>query len=269
MLAYWLSEEENEYRNMADTLLGVIYSLRIADKKTLKTVTGWTDLQIRGALQRIRNYGNDWLRTWQPKHRSPYVYTLGKKGIEHIKAIKDDALGYEAQEVAIKGQIAHFMGTNRILVRLIEAGIHVEDWRSARDTMSYLFYELRPKKSPVNPDALLKLEHGNHLLEFDTGSENGGRIEGKIHRYMMLAVMVGKLFPIVWVTTKPSRTEFITKKASEAANTYLTKMEEETKKRSLPLTLPKEMPLMYAFTEGEEIPFLAGTHKAKPILGNE
>jgi hypothetical protein len=267
MLAYWLNEN-GEYRNMTDTLMGVIYSLRITDKRMLSIITGWTDVQIRGALQRIREMGNDWLRTWQPKHRSPYVYTLGEKGIEHVKALRDDALGYEEDELSIKGQIGHFMGTNKILTRAIEAGLPVENWYSTKDTMSYLHYQMRPAKSPVSPDALLKLENGSHLLEFDTGSENGGKIENKIHRYLMLSVMIGRIFPITWVAMKPSRVALIERKANEAINTYLIKMKKEIEKRKLPLTLPKEIPLMYAFVEGEETSFLAG-QKATPILGTE
>jgi hypothetical protein len=269
MLAHWLEKpSEYEYRNMTDTLMGVIFSLRITDQKTLQIVTGWSSNQIHGALQRIRTLGKNYLITWRPKYRSPYVYTLGEKGIQHVKAMRDDALGYEEDELSIRGQIGHFMGTNRILCRAFQAGLPVENWYSTRDTMSFLHYQMKPKKSPVNPDAMIKLKDSSHLLEFDTGSENGGKIETKIHRYMMLAVMVGKLFPITWVTTRDSRVNLITRKAQEAIGTYLIKMEEEIKKRKLPMKLPDEMPMMYAFVEGEETPFLAG-HKATPILGTE
>lgn len=267
MLAYWL--EESKYRNMTDTLMGVIFSLRISDQRMLKIVTGWTDNQIHGSLQRIRLMGDNWLRSWRPQYRSPYVYTLGEKGIEHVRAIRNDALGYEEEELSIKGQIGHFMGTNKILTRAMEAGLPVENWYSTKDTMSFLYYQMRPAKSPVNPDALIKLANDSYLLEFDTGSEGGGKIENKIHRYFMLSALIGKIFPVVWVVTKPSRVQFIARKACEAVNTYLIKMQEEIRKRNLPSKLPDEMPIMYAFVEGEETPFLAGTTKAKPILGDE
>jgi hypothetical protein len=267
MLSNWLHDDS--YQGMTDKLMSIIYKLRITDKQTLRIITGWTDNQIRYSFTRIRKMGDDWLRTWQPTRRSPYIYTLGEKGIEHVKALKDDALGYEESELTIKGQIGHFMGTNRILTRALEANIPVENFYSQKDTMSYLFYQMRPKKSPVKPDGMIKLPQGSYFLEFDTGSENGGRIEGKTHRYLMLSVMVGKILPVVWITPKHSRTKFIAGKIKEAPGTYLIKMHDEIKKRKLPMILPKEIPLMYAFTEGEETPFLAGTHKAKPILGNE
>jgi hypothetical protein len=272
MLADWLEElNDNEYRNKRDTLMGIIYSLRITDKRTIKIITGWTDDQIRGAFRRIRELGShekeSWLRSWQPRQRSPFVYTLGEKGIEHVRALKDYALGYEESELSIRGQVSHFMGTNNILVRAKQAKLPVLNWYSQKDTMSFLFYQLRPTKSPVNPDAMLKMQQGSYFLEFDTGSENGGRLEGKIHRYMMLSAIKGT-FPVIWVTPKPSRAEFIAKKAKEAPDTYLIKMKEECRKRKLPLMLPKQMPLMYCFVEGEETAFLAG-QKATPILGTE
>lgn len=272
MLADWLEDLKNiEYRNKRDTLMGIIYSLRITDTRTIKVVTGWNDDQIRGALRRIRELGShekeSWLRSWQPRQRSAYVYTLGEKGIEHVRALKNYALGYEESELSIRGQVAHFMGTNNILVRAKQAKVPVENWYSQKDTMSYLFYQLRPLRSPVNPDALLKLSQGSYFLEFDTGSENGGRLEGKVHRYLMLSMIIGKIFPVIWVTPKPSRVDLISRKAKEAAETYLIKMGEEAKKRKLALTLPKEIPLMYAFAEGEETAFLAGS-PATPILGD-
>lgn len=269
MLAQWL--ENDDLYSKTDRLMGVIYSLRITDRRTLQIVTGWNEMQIHGGLQRIRNMGgrnekDKWLRAWQPTHRSNYVYTLGEKGIQHVRAIKDNALGYEEQELAIRGQITHFMGTNQILVRVIEAGLPFQNWYSSKDTMSYLHYQIRPFNSPVNPDALLKLEHGDYFLEFDTGTENGGKIENKIHRYMMLAVMVGEMPPIVWVTRKQSRVGLISRNAHGAVNTYLTKMAKEIKKRNLPERLPAIMPKMYVFFEGEEIDFLSGAVKMESIL---
>jgi hypothetical protein len=274
MLADWLEElNDNEYRNKRDTLMGIIYSLRITDKRTIKIITGWTDDQIRGAFRRIRELGShekeSWLRSWQPRQRAPFVYTLGEKGIEHVRALKDYALGYEESELSIRGQVAHFMGTNNILVRAKQAKLPVLNWYSQKDTMSFLFYQLRPMKSPVNPDAMIKFANQTYFLEFDTGSENGGRLEGKIHRYMMLSAIKEGIFPVIWVTPKPSRIKLITQKAKEALTTYEIKMKEECRKRKLTSGLPKKMPLMYAFVEGEETPFLAGSHKATPILGTE
>ncbi|WP_044639726.1 replication-relaxation family protein [Risungbinella massiliensis] len=260
MIKKWL--EEDQYTSKTDQLMCVIYSLGITDRRQLQTVTGWTEMQIHGGLQRIRNLarGNEtkdeWLLTWQPTYHSPYVYSLGEKGIQHVRALKEAAVKFDGQQPR-RGQVSHFMGTNHILCRAIEKGYDVKDWMSAGETLSYLYYQLLPEKSPVMPDCTICIEGSQHYFgEFDTGKTSGGKLEDKFHKYLNLSNIIGEYFPVVWVTVKESRKQLLMKKAQDAILSY-----ERKKKKPLPAKLPE----MFFFVEGEETEFLAGKEQSRSI----
>lgn len=257
MLVKWL--EGSSYMTKMDQMMGVIDSLGITDRRQLKIVTGWTENQIHGVLQRIRKKGEGFLRTWQPKHKSPFVYSLDEKGINHVRAMKEANLEYD-KRTPKQGQVEHFMGTNEVLCRAIQAGYKIDTWLNGSETMSFLYYQLMPNKSPVKPDALIRVQGSSDaLIEFDTGTESGWKIENKVQRYIKLSGMIagGLILPVVWVVKTETRKQFIRRKAVDAIAKY-----KEKQKSPLPENLPK----MYVFVQGEEVNFLAGKEESEDIM---
>jgi hypothetical protein len=190
MIFNWLNEERTPYLNKTERMMGVLHSLAISNRQQLHTVTNWTNCQIEGALKRIRKQGKSkeerdkWLLYWKPTPRGSHVYTLAEKSIEHVRNLKDEYVGNQLKIKPLKGQVAHFLGLNEILCRVLQANCIIETWLSTKEVMSYLYYALKPERSPLNPDALIKVKGGReYFIEYDTGTESITRIEEKVHRY--------------------------------------------------------------------------------------
>lgn len=261
MLVKWLDESQTPGFNKRDRLMGVIQSLGIAGRTQLITVTQWTEMEVDGAIQRIRKMGSTkeerdkWLRYWRPLPRGPYAYALGEKGLLYVRELLNDDKPFDVYSP--RGQARHFMGVNEILCRVIRAGYPVETWLSQKEAMSFLYYQLLPNKSPVRPDGLIKVfGQKAFFLEFDTGTEVGVKLVDKFHKYLMLASLA-PIHPVVWVTISETRRQFIQRKAMEALATFKIKYPQAT--------MPARNPIMYAFLEGQETDFITGRADAEPF----
>lgn len=270
MLFNWVDEGKTPGFLKRDRMMAVVKSLSISTQRQIQIITGWTPSSVENQLKAIRNMGSkqerdQWLQSWQMYRRGPFVYALGEKGLQYIEELKNE-FNPHREYFPARAQARHFVGVNEVLVRAILAGHRPLIWYNQSDTMSQLWYKLMPYKSPVRPDATIKLEGGpTCFVEFDTGTESGGKVEDKMHRYLhlvnILETIKMPMYPVVWVTFKESRRAFLQRKWEEAVSSYVRKRSIKEK----PVTLPANLPQMVFFVEGQETRFLAGQTDAKSM----
>jgi Replication-relaxation len=229
MIFDWLDEEQTPEISKTDRMALILYDLGISDKAQIMRVTGWSKNQIDGAIQRLRKLSeseggtpDDWVRFWQHRKGMPSVYSLGVRGIQHVRAIRGEYTKYRA--VPLRGHVYHFMGLNDILVRLLDSGLEINTWLSSKEAASWLWHELvrrefkdgemkvQPENLPLRPDAMFQI--GNDpddifFVEYDCGTESLIRLEQKFHRYFDLGVMLddATMKPLLFVTTTEKRRE--------------------------------------------------------------
>jgi len=260
-----LDEEQTPDLSNQDRMIGVLFKLGIATREQLVTITGWTTTQVKGALNRIRRLGStekekdEWVMIWTPKKHQESVYSLGPKGIEYACGLLDEEVGNRRP---LTGQIAHFLGINEILCRLIRAGRRPDVWFGTKETASYLYHELTQRefewdrgerryvavklKTPklkIIPDAMVQIGDSAYFLEYDTGTENGHKVKAKFQKYFQLRVELGTIPPVIWVTVTETRKNFLLRMWKEAMSEFPENM---------------RFPEMHMFTAGEETAFLLG-----------
>lgn len=270
MINAWL-ELENILESQR--LMGILFDLGIATKEQIAKALGWDLKKVTWTIDEIRRKAkknkknpDDWIRFWRFSGNSTNVFTLGKIGIEIVCDLLEQEVG---KRKPLKGNVAHFLGTNDILIRLIDAGQRPE-WYSQKEVASYLFHKFGEKefvydldrvtgvkyrrgKVPLDPDAMIITDNKEKILiEYDTGSQSPHVIESKCDRYFQMLPKLGS-FTVVFVTKKKRRLE-------EVIPDALRTVYNETYKGKL-----NPYPA-YVFLEGEETPFLSGISKANPIL---
>lgn len=275
MIFNWVNEEITPGYKKRDRMIMIVKSLGITTQRQIKIITNWTESSIQEQLKAVRNIGgkenrDKWLRAWRLGSRGAFVYALGEAALKYAEELKNE-FNPHREYYPPYGQARHFTGTNEILCRAIEAGYQPEIWYGQSDTLSQLYYKLLPYKSPVKPDGTIKLKGSRtFFVEFDTGSESGGKIEDRMHRYLELQNIMESIstsqkqenvYPVVWVTYKDSRKAFLQRKWNEALSTFSRKRSQQDKKASLPQRIPQ----MFFFTEGQETKFLAGEVSVKSL----
>lgn len=235
LLLDWIDEERFASLKKSDRLLGVLYHAGIADLDTLATLTGWgkdnvatviwntrrrfvPSIQSKEERRRNREERDKWIYIQKQSKNGRNFYSLGPKGFAYVCEMLGESVGKRKPPSA---QVDHFMGTNQILVRLLEAGVRPV-WYSTREATSWLFHNVKSrtihydsvndryvvssKRSPytLNPDAMVQLPDGrSYILEYETGSTHGAKAEGKFLGYLDLQLGANvKLPPIVFVTPK-------------------------------------------------------------------
>lgn len=233
LLLDWIDEERFANLKKSDRLLGVLYHAGIADLDTLATLTGWGNvatviwntrrrfapsIQAKEERRRNREERDKWIYIQKQSKNGRNFYSLGPKGFAYVCEMLGESVGKRKPPSA---QVDHFMGTNQILVRLLEEGIRPV-WYSTREATSWLFHNIKSrtihydsvndryvvssKRSPytLNPDAMVQLPDGrSYILEYETGSTHGAKAEGKFLGYLDLQLGAKvKLPPIVFVTPR-------------------------------------------------------------------
>jgi hypothetical protein len=273
MIFNWINEEITPGYLKRDRMIMVLKSLSITTQRQIQIITGWSKTSIEDYIKSIRNMGNDqeaWLRAWKIESRGQKAYALGEKALRYAEELKNE-FNPNKEYHAPFGQARHFIGTNEILCRAILAGHEVVTWYGQSDTLSQLYYKLSPYKSPVKPDATIKLKGGKtFFLEFDTGSESGGKIENRMHRYLDLQNIMEShenemnVYPVIWVTYNEQRRAFLQRKWEEAKHSFGIKYR-RTKNEQQKHSRPNRIPEMYFFNEGQETSFLAGEEGGKVV----
>lgn len=289
MLFQWVDQSNTPGFTMRDRTMGIIRSLSMTTIRQIQIITGWSEHNIKAYLKAIKQLADEpvefdkedprykralkknqelWLRGWRLYSKGPFAYALGLEGIKYVDQLKNE-FNPARKYYAPHGQMRHFVGINEVLCRTILAGYEVSAWYGQAETMSHLHYKLSPLGSPVQPDASIKINGAPaFFIEFDTGTENGNKIEKKMFRYLDLQNIMEShpdkmsVYPVVWVTYKESRRRFLEKKWEEAKKTFAYKYKRNDYDQ-IKHTLPSRIPAMHFFVEGQETEFLAGGSQRK------
>lgn len=183
--------------------------------------------KIKEEKRIVQQERNQWISTvWGKESRSSRLYKLGPKGLQ--SAAK--ALYYTGSFEELKlAQREHFRGLNETLVRLVQAigrskVMRYVEWYNTKDSFQELIRiwewyrqeqwtnDPRLKKEDIkklaHPDALLILNNQRAWIEYDTGSEEDTlQLEDKYKRWAYSLVTFNIQDPVVWITTKESRTK--------------------------------------------------------------
>jgi hypothetical protein len=252
--------------NRQEQLMAFIFKLGMLERSQLATLMATTEINIKQLIHNIRHQEissekqekDKWINSVRGKKReSKRLYKLGPKGLQLAAKALYYTGSYEELDTA---QREHFRGLNEILVRLIRAidrqeTIQYAEWYNTKDSFQELiriweWYRQKqwlddPKlrkediRKMARPDALLILNNQRAWVEFDTGSEDTPQLEDKYKRWAYSLVKFNIQDPVVWITTKESRT----KKLSSLW---------EYRKSMLNM---KYYPSMYFFTAGEDTDF--------------
>jgi Replication-relaxation len=271
MINFWVESPE---LLESQRLMGVMFDLGICTKehlakvldKPLKNIT-WNIDDIRQKAKKNKENPDDWIKFWKKNKGGVNVFTLGKKGIALVCEILEQEVG---NRKPLHGQVAHFVGINDILIRLIDAGRRPYLWYSQKEVSSYLHHKFGIKefvygvggitdvkykrgRVPLEADGMFQMTKDSRpaFLEYDTGSQVSHIIESKFDRYFQIMPKLPP-FSVIFVTKRKGRVETI-------ANAYRT-VYREIYEGNLP-PYPA-----YVFVEGTETPFLIGEAEASPII---
>jgi hypothetical protein len=164
-----------------------------------------------------------------------------------------------AQEMALQihrvreapqAQVAHFLGINDILVRLLENGVDREQiaWLSSTEATDVLlrYWERETSKNLdrrnlIRPDARLILGDTRRFwIEYDNNTENPRQLERKFHRYVQTLMPIGESSPVVWVAYDHKRKDYLQRNWEAFVELFY---------KGHPI------PEMYFFTPGEDTQF--------------
>jgi hypothetical protein len=239
-----------------EQLIAMLYDLGMTTMQQLLVITGWSLRMLRWRLEQIRGRGQTpeerdlWLKsypipgTWRTK-----AYSLGKLGIQYAQEMRfEQSRSKEPPQC----QIAHYIGTNEILVRLLKTGVSREQvqWLSSTEATDYLVSlwnwakkELNRRRA-IRPDARLILNEQRFWIEYDNDTEGPRKIERKFHDYVNTLIPVGENSPVLWVAVNDQRKRYL-----------------EANWKALRRNFYRELkvPNMLFFTEGEETEFLLST----------
>jgi len=214
-----VNEQVTPHLSMKDRLILALYDLGICTKDQLKTVSGWTENQVAGAIRRVRDAagkgeGDKWIRSWQPRQGKPFVFALGPAGHAYARDLRGEYNGGK-NNVPPKGQVWHFVGLNEVLCRVVRSGLEVKSWLSGRESASWLYHQLLIRdesgkvsvpKTPLRPDAMMLVGNQWWMIEYDRGTETPMRLSEKFAKYLDLSLMLDlSEIPLLFVTVSDQR----------------------------------------------------------------
>ncbi|MBD1373845.1 replication-relaxation family protein [Hazenella sp. IB182357] len=272
MIFTWLDEKETPALSQTDRLIGVMFDLGITTKTQLSVIMGWNATRVRSTINNIRQKAkpkdrDEWIQAVGATGRGgEATYSLGALGLTHAYALLGEDKG---SRVPVSGQIAHSLGINEILCRLIQQkgdrkGVQ---WFGTKQASQYVYHHMTkrkfdekrlhtgysvkvqpPKKGRISPDALCGVNGvGSFFIEFDTGTKHGTKLEDQFHRYFQLPSETNMKMPTtIWVTVDEKRAKRLQEVYWNARSDY-----------------PKDYKFheMQIFVAGAETSYMLGDHK--------
>lgn len=239
-----------------EQLIAMLYDLGMATKEQLLVITGWSSRTLQWRLEQIRKRGQTreerdlWLKSYPiPGAWRTKAYSLGKLGIQYAQEMRFEQNRSKAPP---QSQVAHYIGTNNVLVRLLQAGVSREQvqWLSSVEATEYLVSlwdwagkELNRRRA-IRPDARLILNEQRYWIEYDNDTEGPRKIERKFHDYVNTLVPVRENSPVLWIAPNDQRKRYL-----------------EANWKALRRNFYREstIPNMLFLTEGEETEYLLST----------
>jgi hypothetical protein len=237
-----------------EQLIAILYDLGMASKRQLQVITGWHPLTLKDRLRLIRKRGETlkekdlWLKTYSiPGQIRDVAYSLGRLGMEYAQEM---ALELHRVREAPQSQIAHYIGINDIVVRLLEQGISRDRiaWLSSTEATEVLLRRWERERNRkldrrnfIRPDARLILDETRRFwIEYDNNTESPRQLERKFHNYVQTLIPIGETSPVVWVAFSKTRREYLKANWEAFADLFYR---------------DKQVPQMYFFVPGEDIHF--------------
>jgi hypothetical protein len=237
-----------------EQLIAILYDLGMASKRQLQVITGWNPLVLRNRLRSIRKRGKtlEEKDLWLKANPIPGVvrgvaYSLGKLGMEYAQQM---ALQVHRVKEAPQAQIAHFIGINDILVRLLEQGGSKDRiaWLSSTEATDVLLRRWERERNReldrrnfIRPDARLILDDTHRFwIEYDNNTEGPRQLERKFHAYVKTLMPIGETSPVVWVASTKSRRDYLSANWEAFVDIFYRNT---------------QIPQMYFFVPGEETQF--------------
>lgn len=225
--------EKTPHLSMKDRLILALFDLGICTKPQLKTISGWTDNQIHGAIQRVRlaagkKKAEEWIRSWQPKRNKPYVFALGPAGHAYARELRGE---YNGNGHPPAGQVWHFVGLAEVLCRLMRSELEVLSWLSGRESASWLWHSLKQKgdsnpSTPLRPDAMVQVRLRGKtpqwwMIEYDLSTEPPVRLIGKFMKYLSLSQILDlQKIPLLFVTVNERRKQIAMQAFEQAIRSH-------------------------------------------------
>lgn len=237
-----------------EQLIAILYDLGMASKRQLQVITGWRSNFLKLQLKRVRKRAQTleekdlWLKSYPiPGLTRDVAYSLGRLGLEYAQEM---ALQIHRVREAPQAQIAHYIGINDILVRLLDSGVSKDRiaWLSsteATDVLLRRWERERDKKLDrrdlIRPDARLILDETRRFwIEYDNNTEGPRQLERKFHAYVKTLMPIGETSPVVWVASTKSRRDYLSANWEAFVDLFYRNT---------------QIPQMYFFISGEDIHF--------------
>ncbi|GAB6936006.1 hypothetical protein JCM14720_19270 [Calditerricola yamamurae] len=244
-----------------EQLIAILYDLGMASKRQLQVITGWHPLTLKDRLRQIRKRGRTkeekdlWLKAYPiPGQSRDVAYSLGRLGLEYAQEM---ALQLHRVREAPQAQVAHYIGINDILVRLLEQGVSRDRivWLSSTEATDVLLRQWDRKQKQkldrrdlIRPDARLILDNKHrYWIEYDNNTEGPRQLERKFHAYVKTLMPIKDTSPVVWVAFTENRRDYL--KANWEAFVNLFYKDEF-------------VPQMYFFIPGEDTQFFLSNLQA-------
>lgn len=218
MIFRWLNHSQ---LREDDQLIAMLYDLGIASKRQLLILTGWTPRALRWRMEQIRSRGrtpeekDQWLRSFPVAKREEVIaYSLGKLGMRYAQEMRFE---YNRGREAPQSQVAHYIGTHDVLIRLLEKGIQRDQvqWLSSVEATELLLRMWEWNKKEINrrelirPDARLIFSEKRYWVEYDNNTEGPRQLERKFHDYVKTLIPINENSPILWVTFDEQRKDYL------------------------------------------------------------
>ncbi|MDT3418201.1 hypothetical protein QO009_004126 [Brevibacillus aydinogluensis] len=279
-MLFWI--DHPSYRR-EEQLMHILYDCGMATFEQLQVITGWTPRNLKEQIQRLQRrgrcggkirgksggktgdeYANAQVETtkdadlWivthhlaRPYRKSRVVYALGRQGLLYVNEMR------QLENKKIKdppfGQALHFVGTNEVLVRCLQAlGRENVSWLSTQHVTDLLLLAMqdpmndknsdrKDRRHLIRPDARLTVGTSHYYIEFDNDTEMPRQLERKFHRYVQtLQEIKDSTTPVLWITTNQKRRDYLRRNW-------------ESIKRKYYAGKPIPIPEMHFFVQGEEL----------------
>ena len=223
MLLKWVDHEDfHKY----ERLIAIIQECGMVSLRQLAIITGWSVYTVKNAIHHIRQYQSassgtepsQWIQIYRLRrgNQDGSAYRLGVKAVEaYFQMTGMDGRAKEATQF----QAMHYLGTNEILIRILETGIPKEriTWHNTYEATEVLvrFHEKlgipMDRRDYIRPDAFLTIDGAGYWLEYDNDTEGTRKIERKLHSYVKTLIPKPEVepYPVIWVAPSGRRRDYL------------------------------------------------------------
>ncbi|QQE79566.1 replication-relaxation family protein [Alicyclobacillus sp. SO9] len=218
MILEWSSTLATQFKP-EEQLLGILFDGGIMTREQIMVVSKFSLRKIRRCRERAHRLTSDVpiQKIVLVGGKQGVAYALSMVGVRYVY----EMLGYENHRVqtAPEGQLSHYIGTNNVLVRAVEAfGRENIEWLSTRELAEDIELQRRLgnrssiyRGRPIRPDASIRIRKSDPVwIEYDNNTESPAKLEQKFLAYWQLSQERGKkMRTVLWVTGSERRKDYL------------------------------------------------------------